>query len=339
LSVDFVESEHPRNPDGTFRHDGSPVPVMDMSRAITDMLSRISDAGLDDWPTKGPVAQRILGDAKDTQDLHSNGAGQYTMARKQVHDQAIGDSLAGPVGEVLGANHAITRKLRAGGTLDADEKQQVRTAAARKRNGQPPRALFLAGGPASGKTTGLNASPELQPAAAVTVNPDDMKDKLPEYRQMIDGGDKFAANGAHEESSDLAKRLTDEATDLKLNVILDGTGDSGEGKFVRKITAQRNAGYEVDALYVTIPTNTAVERAIKRARKSGRWVPTLELRNQHRNVSANFPSVAALPFLSRIDVWDSTGQPPPTLVYTGRDGMNRVVDQELFDTFIAKKDE
>ena len=108
----------------------------------------------------------------------------------------------------------------------------------------------------------------------MTINPDEMKDRLPEYREMIEGGEKFAASGVHEESSDLGKRLQKDAMDLGLNVVVDGTGDSKPGKFTGKMVDMDKSGYEVNALYVTIPTDEAVVRATTRAMKSGRWVPS-----------------------------------------------------------------
>ena len=75
-----------------------------------------------------------------------------------MHDAIIGTFLAGPMEEILGGDHAITRKLRGGGRLSSAEKAQVREAASRARNGDRPQALFMAGGPASGKTSALKAA-------------------------------------------------------------------------------------------------------------------------------------------------------------------------------------
>jgi predicted ABC-type ATPase len=100
--------------------------------------------------------------------------------------------------------------------------------------------------------------------------------------------------------------------DLGLNVVVDGTGDSKKGKFAGKMKDMDGAGYDVSALYVTIPTDEAVVRATKRAMKSGRWVPEPELRSQHKNVSANFEDVAALPFCPKdLKLYDNSGDGDP----------------------------
>jgi predicted ABC-type ATPase len=197
----------------------------------------------------------------------------------------------------------------------------------------------MAGGPASGKTSALRASPELEPDAGVIINPDDIKEALPEYGQMVAGKEKYAASGTHEESSDLGKRLQADAMDLGLNVVVDGTGDSKPGKFTGKMEAMDAAGYEVSALYVTIPTDEAVIRATKRAVKSGRWVPEPEIRSQHKNVSNNFEAVAALPFIKDIKLYDNSGEGDPELIGEGSAGNFGAILDDKLEEFIGKKNE
>jgi hypothetical protein len=153
---------------------------------------------------------------------------------------------------------------------------------------------------------------------------------------MLHGQSKYAATGVHEESSDLGKRLQSEAMELGLPVVVDGTGDSKKGKFTGKMQDMHDAGYDVSGMYVTIPTDEAVVRATKRAMESGRWVPTPELRSQHEHVSANFPDVAALPFLSDLKLYDNAGDGDPVLVSEGRGGKLTIHDQARHTEFLAK---
>jgi predicted ABC-type ATPase len=318
---------------------------------VLERLREVREFGLNDWPTKGPVAERLFGDAKDSQDFHSEqvpaspgtkGEGvpkrRYKAERRALHDQIVGRFLAQSLAGFLGEDHELTQKLAGGGRLSSAEKQQVRDAAAAARGGGAPRALFMAGGPASGKTSALRQAPELEPDASVLINPDEIKDRLPEYRQMVEGGDKFGAAGVHEESSDLGKRLQAETMDLGLNVVVDGTGDSKPGKFVGKLQDMNDAGYEVSALYVTIPTDEAVIRTTLRAMKRGRWVPEPELRSQHKHVSANFEDVAALPFLKDLKLYDNGGD-APQLVAEAAGGDLTKHNEPLYDEFIAKREE
>jgi predicted ABC-type ATPase len=318
---------------------------------VQQQLKEVAQHGLNDWPEKGEIAQRLFGAAADSREFHTRpvpaspgteggeGKRSYTASRKAVHDAIIGDFLAGPVGKLLGDDHAITQKLKSGGVMDDSEKQAVRDAAKAARGGGRPQALFMAGGPASGKTSALNAAPELNPDASVVINPDEMKDRLPEYRQMIEGGDRFAASGVHEESSDLGKRLQNEAIDLGLNTVVDGTGDSKKGKFTGKMQDMDKAGYDVSALYVTIPTDQAVVRATARAMKSGRWVPEPEIRAQHKNVSANFPDVAGLPFLKGLKLYDNSGDGDPVLIGEAAKGKLTVHNADAYRAFMDKAKE
>jgi hypothetical protein len=48
------------------------------------------------------------------------------------------------------------------------------------------------------------------------------------------------------------------------NVVLDGTGDSGPGKFLGKIQSVHDAGYKTNVLMVDAPTNQAIDRMVTR---------------------------------------------------------------------------
>lgn len=318
--------------------DGTTEWVTDKAQRLTAELKKRGHDGLVD--PEGNLVVFDAGSARPMGGAQSPGVSRaYRRERKPVHDQIVGSFLGSSVGGVLGEDHAITHKLSRGGTLTDEEKETVREAARAKRGGERPRVLFMAGGPASGKTSALRASPELEPDSAVLINPDEFKERLPEYDEMVQGGDRYAAMGVHEESSDLAKRVQAEAMDLELNVVVDGTGDSKRGKFVSKMEAMNDAGYEVSALYVTIPTDDAVVRATLRAMKSGRWVPEPELRAQHKNVSANFEDVAELPFLQGLRLYDNSGAAGsgPTLVASREAGAPMHIDDEgRFTAFMDK---
>lgn len=311
------------------------------------MMERIERLGLNKWPEKGEAAKRIFkGKITDTQQLHAaaglaspgTGGNVYSAARKPLHDRIVGSSLAEGVHHLLGEEHAITQKLRGGGVLSPEEIEAVRKAAHESRKGEKPTALFMGGGSASGKSSALKAAPELVPHAAVTIDPDAIKGELPEYKEMVKAGDRYAASAAHEESSDIAKRVQQEARALGLNMVVDGTGDSKPGKFVSKIKAAHDAGYKVNNLYVTIPTHEAIGRSVKRAEKSGRFVPVPEVRTQHKNVSANFPDVAKLPFVNDLKVFDNRGS-GPELIVRGSGGKVEHVNPQLAKEFLAKAHE
>src|SRR4051794_25846251 len=72
------------------------------------------------------------------------------------------------------------------------------------QNGQAPIALFLAGGPLTGKTTTLNqllaGGDEFIPQAAVRIEPDRLRWELPEFQAGMQGRDAGAAANVYEET-------------------------------------------------------------------------------------------------------------------------------------------
>ena len=296
----------------------SPGTTREMIRAL----------GLDDWPEPTPKALALLGGKRETAHRFylpgSPGTRDaphptYVKDRRPIHDRAAGRLLAGlpvnfgeqPTGlaELLGVGHPIVAKLHAGGLLSDDEKEQVRVAADAARDGGPPQALFTAGGPASGKTSVLRDNREtLRPRNAVTVDPDLVKEELPEYTELRASGDdstrRYAASAVHLESGDIAARVTKDARELGLNMVIDGTGNDEPGEYVRQLQKKRDAGYEVSVLYVNAPTEVAILDAVNRAEESGRFVPIPRIRELHAKVSERFDEVAGLEWLKRLDVFE-----------------------------------
>lgn len=321
-------------------------------------LEEVEKLGLNEWPKPGEVAKAVLNGHADTQSLHAapgqvspgTAGAVYSADRKPVHDQIVGSALGSAVNDLLGQDHPIAQHLNGGGTLSDEQKDVIRQAASDQRGGENPEALFMGGGSASGKSSALAQAPELVPHAAVHIDPDAFKEQLPEYQQMVGQGERYAAAGVHEESADLAKRVQSEARDLGLNMLIDGTGDSKAakrdeqgnvtepGKFAKKLIDANDAGYNVKSLYVTVPTNTAVVRSVRRAQETGRFVPVPEVRNQHRNVSANFPEIAALPFVKDMKVFDTSGNAPEQ-IYHGAGGQGQADDPEAHKAFLDKANE
>jgi predicted ABC-type ATPase len=198
-----------------------------------------------------------------------------------------------------------------------------------------PTYHVLGGGPAAGKSTFVDsaAGAALRDPRGLTVNPDDMKAELPDYTAMVRGGDRNAANFTHEESSYLAKRLQAAGFENRVNVTLDGTGDSSSDKLRSKIDAAHAAGYRVEGHYVTTDTATALARAETRGAQTGRHIPETYLRATHAAVSRTMVDVA--PSFDALDLYDTSA---PTLnhVATQRGGTMTILDPAAWDTFVAK---
>lgn len=250
--------------------------------------------------------------------LVSDGKGGYklTPERQALHDQIIAKALAGvPVS----SNPTVT---------------------------------MLGGGPAAGKsvatenpTLGIpktSDSSDVKSGAAqptaVLVNADLVKEQLPEYQAM-------GASGVHEESSLIAKEIYAQALAHHQDVVYDGTGNSSMESLQGKIDAGRDAGYTVNGVYVTCPTDLAWDRAQARADKTGREVPEGMLRETHANVSGILPEAAPL-FDSTVLV-DSTkgavdeqGRTSGEIIASGSLGQDLSVhNPEAYSEFLAKANE
>jgi predicted ABC-type ATPase len=199
-----------------------------------------------------------------------------------------------------------------------------------------PVAMFLGGGPASGKSSLLG----VHPAKGPIVNPDDVKGELPEFRQMIEAGQEHkAAAFVHEESSALSKTIVARAQSEHLNFTLDGTGDSSYAKMHAKTSAARAAGHRVDAVYVTIPADLAVERAKIRAKETGRVVPETTIRETHASVSGVWRKSIENGDFDTAELWDNTGKVPVLIASKNDGGTLSVHWPEMYQEFLDKEHE
>jgi predicted kinase len=307
----FDPFRHPRDRVGQFaRGFGSRRGMR--SPGLTD--DDMGDVDMGATLAKGDTAKDLLGDAVDTTELFREGDREipseyrYTKDRlEQVHE---------PIVE---------------GTLGDHQEQEE------------PHILVLAGGPASGKTTLLRQRAEIRPDDAVHIDADAVKGGtaehkgIPEYVDMLEQGDYYAAFGTHRESGDIAKKILDKAMEGKRNIILDCTGDQDPGVFAKELTELTKRGYKVDVLYVSTPTDTASKFNLIRAEEEKRFVPTNVLRELHRRVGVNFrDEIQHLEGLNSVRVFDrKTGG----MIAAQKEGKMTVFDEDAYKQWLAKADE
>ena len=193
-----------------------------------------------------------------------------------------------------------------------------------------PTYVMMGGGPAAGKSSVLGSGQLDVPKDTVEINSDLIKEKLPEWKTAGDARASFT----HEESSYLAKRTQAAAFERKQNVLLDGTGDTSPASMNKKIDAARNAGYKVEAHYVTLPTELAVKNAKIRGDKTGRYVPEEFIRATHAGVSQTFPAIAHK--FDKVKLYDTSVQGKPRLIFSGTKGVSDVIDPKAYNDFLAK---
>jgi predicted ABC-type ATPase len=204
---------------------------------------------------------------------------------------------------------------------------------------------MLGGGPATGKTSfvnkGLTEVPSKESMKAVHINADDIKEQFPENVRMANGDDPDffnAAPFAHEESSILAKAIQRQAIMNGQDIVLDGTGDSEYKTLEKKVEGARLVGYKVYGTYVTIPTDVAWERSVKRALgASKRYVPEHIVRRTHAAVTGTFEDAVGKRLFDKVSLWDNTGSTPIRIGNgSGRNNEFTIDNSALWAEFLAK---
>jgi predicted ABC-type ATPase len=207
------------------------------------------------------------------------------------------------------------------------------------KNVDKPRLVFIAGGPASGKSTiveGDNSVVSL-PEDPVTIDVDKIKGMIPAYQERVAAGDPSAASYVHEESSALGSSIRKLAVKQGSHVVLDGVGNSSFTRVQAKIEDARKRGYKIEAHYVTIPTDVAIARNHARFKETGRLVPDSVIENAHRKVTDTVLASIEAGLFDEFDLWDTdTNFGPPVLIATANGTDLNVVDQERWDKFVAK---
>ena len=201
-----------------------------------------------------------------------------------------------------------------------------------------PTFTVMGGGPASGKTTLITkgiVEDIPQGKKAAQVNADLMKEQLPEWKSM--GNDTAKAGFVHEESSYLAKRLTAAAIQRKTDVVLDGTGDSSPQSMEKKISGAKQAGYKVNGVYVTQPTELALQGALARGAKTGRYVNERVIIETHKGVSQTFPKIVGqFDSVKLYETRDMFTTGKAKLLGQGEKGKFTVVDKAGYQEFLDK---
>ena len=200
---------------------------------------------------------------------------------------------------------------------------------------QQPYAIVMGGGPAVGKGTIIRSGMIDLPDSIAMIDSDEVKGKLPDYREMIvEGNERDAAWFVHEESSELAKRAVSEGLGSRLNVGLDGTGNGAFGSLKRKVDGFRSHGHRVRAIYATCDTELAIKRANARAEQTGRYVPEAVIRSTHDKVSRVFPRAIEEGMFDEWELWSTDSE--PVKIASGLGKLGVVADQKLWEDFLKK---
>jgi len=218
--------------------------------------------------------------------------------------------------------------------------------------GQKPIAIIMAGGGGAGKSailTDLTDKGQLPNHDFVTINPDDIKDMLPEYAALKKSVPQQAAALVHEESSIIAAEAVGRATQGHYNLatkeecvarslILDKTMSDKE-KGAKLIQDLQSKGYEVHLIGVTIKPELAYDRAEQRAKSSGRHVPLPVLKAAHKGFNDSYEALAKL--ADKAMLYDNSqtkkGEHTKIAEKLSANEPLKIVDHEKFELFQKRK--
>lgn len=210
------------------------------------------------FPVRRKKVNRYSPELVETKKLYSLEAGQYSPKRHALHLQIVA--------------HFIKK-------------------ASSPNKGEKPIAVLIGGGTASGKTTlrkiivenmlrGMNIH-------TVTVDPDEIKEYLPEYGALKKKHPHEAARLVHKESLDVSELLLSQLIRHRKHFVHEGTM-ARTNKYKKLVKQLKKAGYAVYAYIVDLPLETAKQRAAKRAKLTGRTIPPHIIENTHRLVPYTF---------------------------------------------------
>lgn len=156
--------------------------------------------------------------------------------------------------------------------------------AATPADGEKPTFTILGGRGGSGKS--WFSGKVYDPKKAIVLDADEIKGMLPEY-------EGWNAAEVHEESSDIMNTILTTARKMGLNVVLDGTLATKKSA-LKKVTAFKDDGYQIEAHYMHLPRQEAAKRAVSRfLGKTNRYVP-VDVVLANRENEANFDDVRKL---------------------------------------------
>jgi len=315
-----------------------PDPALSAERAasLADPGFRTSDeTGIVTPPLdpngKDSLSQFVVMDADGKPTFDKFGDPMLTPERKALWDAAI-------------ASQMLMRDKGGSLILDANGQPQKIPASS------DPTATFMGGGPATGKSSFLNSEDRPvyipPPSKAGYADPDRLKALLPEYAAMARSGDTSLGTFSHEESSSMNKRLIREFQAAGIDYVYDGAGDSSIESLGKKVRSAQALGYKVNGVYLTLPTEAAVDYAAQRGTKVldtrgaiiGRVVPPTTIREIHRNVSTVFKQAVEQSLFDSAKLFDSTVRGNPRLVVERTKGQAPVIsDNVLWNNFANKR--
>ncbi|MFK4011747.1 zeta toxin family protein [Bacillus cereus] len=235
---------------------------------------------------------------------------------------------------VFNGEYTIERKLLHNEIIESFLKGQL-------QQEQEPEAILLGGGSAAGKSSIgelVIKGYKLQKQNMIWIDPDKIKEKIPEYQDAMESEDiesmKQAAFLVHDESSDITMKLLKICMKRKLNFMYDGTMKN-EVKYIKLIQQLRQAGFSIKAIIVDVSIKVALERSNMRFKVTGRLVPEHIIEESHMRVATTFSKIKDL--IDCYTLYDNTGKKPEVFAFKESKRVKEIiVDESRNDQFYEK---
>jgi len=244
---------------------------------------------------------RVPGLPESTKRHYTDAEGNYTPERQRLHKKIVDAAFEGKTGVPEGA-------------------------------AENPQAVLTMGGPASGKTS---AAKNIVKGFGqyVHVDPDGVKEQIPEYQQAIKAGARNAAWMAHHESSDVAGQVLNRGADQRNHLFIDATGSDPDWHLDVMKNLKR-IGYDVHLFMADVDPSEAAKRQEERAEETGRYVPPDVFHSIHQRVPQNYEVIAKE--ADNAVLLDNHSYPPRVVHSVRKDETGRSVEQTHDQDYMNK---
>lgn len=201
---------------------------------------------------------------------------------------------------------------------------------ARNKNGQ--KRAYIIGGPISvGKST-LRKSFGSQigipdRSGALHLDPDEMKELIPEYKQWMLGLLPEAGDLTHAESMHLVQMGVKEAIANDMDIVHDTTGRN----FRDTLDDLDKGGYTKIAHFATGKLSVAKAQSQERQRTNGRWRPDSEIERSFKHMPSVIQGHIGADTFDEFYLWDTTARPPALVAKKLKGKPLEIFDKAMWD--------
>lgn len=198
-----------------------------------------------------------------------------------------------------------------------------------------PSLIMMGGGSGAGKTTirAVLDAAGLLPKNRTEIDPDFIMAELTDYKKKQAAGDLCAAGEFHDQASDYAEILFNEAIAARYHVLYDGTMKTAFSS-LKRIQRGVDANYSVVMAAVSCDTTEAVKRVYNRAVATNRWVPMSVIYSSHTGFSQSFMTYP--PHMNRSLLYDNNNNGSALVLNTSANAAE-AVQWDLFASFDHKE--